>query len=109
MTSKLEELIARALAVLERQNKPLPPLPKPRRPQRLTNYFLPSTARLLESPPSASISPTSPASLSGFNLFPEAPAPLAERAYLEKRSPVASKAVDERMALLELENTHLRQ
>jgi hypothetical protein len=110
MSSKLEELLDRTLSALERRNKPLPPLPRPKRPQRLTTYFLPSPPHPSDSPPLASPkSPTSPATLSGFTLFPTPPAPLSQRPCLDQKAPVPSKAVDERMALLDLENTHLRQ
>jgi hypothetical protein len=55
------------------------------------------------------MSPTPPATPSGFTLYPAPPARLTGRSYLEENSPVASNTVDEMTARLELQNMHLRQ
>jgi hypothetical protein len=112
MAVKLEELFARSIAAWEK-NKPLPPLPPPpRRPARLTNFFLPSSPKL---PPGSRSwtppppSPEAPPSLSGFTLSPKQPGPLSGKPNLQRELPLVSKDIEERMALLVLENNHLRQ
>jgi hypothetical protein len=112
MAPKLEELFARSISAWEK-SKPLPPLPPPpRRPARLTNFFLPSSPKL---PPGSRSwtppppSPEAPPSLSGFTLSPKPPAPLSERSNLQREPSPVSKDIEERMALLVLENNHLRQ
>jgi hypothetical protein len=111
MASKLEELLSRSISALENRNKPLPPRPSPERPQRLTDYFLPSSPT--QPPGSRSwspplISPKAPPSLSGFTLSPTPPAPLPQRQSLDK-PPLVSKEITERLSLLENENNKLRQ
>jgi hypothetical protein len=112
MTFNLEELLTKSISTLEIQNKPLPPRPRPKRPERLTNFFLPSSPPLpsgSSSWPPPPLSPKAPPSLPGFTLSPVPPAALKKRRYLGEKAPLVSKAVEERIALLELENTNLRQ
>lgn len=107
MSSRLEELLSRTLLELERRNKPLPPLPRPRRPPQLTDYFLPSPPHQSEVPSLATESPSQD-SLSGFPVFQVPPAPLAERPCLQQKFTASSAILEERITLLEQENRQLR-
>lgn len=124
MVSKLESLISNSISGLKKTDKPLPLRPK--RPERLTNFFLlssePSSPELwgygpcsaLTSPQSLPLSsletiPTRQPSFSGFTLAPSPPASLERRRYVEQKPPLVPKNIEERLTRLELENSNLRQ